>query len=231
MCPSHGRAGLGHIPVVVFDLDGTLIDSSRDLATAVNRALQRVASGSPHLPEDTIRSFIGSGARVLIMRSLAFAGLAYPVEEVLPVFLEAYRDGLLDTTALYPGTVDALERLRDRRLGVLTNKPGDMSRTILEGLGVADRFFRIYGAGDLDARKPDPAGLRRIAEEAGVDPRAAVMVGDSGIDVRTGRAAGALTAGVTYGFHSASFREDPPDLLVSSLTELADRLCVEPIGA
>ncbi|HEU0090544.1 MAG TPA: HAD-IA family hydrolase, partial [Vicinamibacteria bacterium] len=76
----------------------------------------------------------------------------------------------------------------------------------------------------VEARKPDPAGLRRIAEEAGVDPQAAVMVGDSGIDVQTGRAAGALTAGVTYGFDTGSFRDDPPDLLVSSLTELADRL-------
>jgi phosphoglycolate phosphatase len=219
--------------LVVFDLDGTLVDSSRDLATAVNRALRRVAPGAPPLPEDTVRAFIGSGARVLIARSLAFAGLPQPVEEVLPVFLEAYRDCLLDTTVLYPGTAEALERLRDRdrRLAVLTNKPGDMSRAILEGLGVADRFFRIYGAGDLEARKPDPAGLRRIADEAGVDGRAVVMVGDSGIDVRTGRAAGALTAGVTYGFDAGSFREDPPDLLVSSLTELADRLCVEVIGA
>jgi phosphoglycolate phosphatase len=99
-----------------------------------------------------------------------------------------------------------------------------MSRVILEGLGVKGRFFRIYGAGDVEARKPDPAGLRRIAEEAGVDVEEAVMVGDSGIDVRTGRAAGARTAGVTYGFDADSFRDDPPDILVRSLTELADRL-------
>jgi phosphoglycolate phosphatase len=217
--------------LVVFDLDGTLIDSSRDLATAVNRALQRAAPGGPPLADDEIRSFIGSGARVLITRSLARAGLRHPVEAVLPLFLEAYADCLLETTRLYPGTVDALDRLGDRRLAVLTNKPGDMSRAILDGLGVAPRFFRIYGAGDVDARKPDPGGLRRIAEEAGLDARSAVMVGDSGIDVRTGRAAGALTAGVTYGFDTGSFRDDPPDLLVSSLTELADRLHVEPIGA
>ena len=209
--------------LVVFDLDGTLIDSSQDLAAAVNRALQRTAPAAPALPEDVVRSFVGSGARVLITRSVAQAGLARSVDEVLPIFLEEYARGLLHATRLYPGTEDALDRLRDRPLAVLTNKPGDMSRAILEGLGVADRFFRIYGAGDVDARKPDPAGLHRIAGEAGVAAQASVMVGDSGIDVRTGRAAGALTAGVTYGFDAGSFRDDPPDLLVSSLTELADR--------
>ena len=210
--------------LVVFDLDGTLIDSSRDLAAAVNRALRRAAPGAPALPEDVVRTFIGSGARVLIARSVAEAGLAQSVDDVLALFLEEYRRGLLDATRLYPGTEDALSRLRDRRLAVLTNKPGDMSRVILEGLGVKGRFFRIYGAGDVEARKPDPAGLRRIAEEAGVDVEEAVMVGDSGIDVRTGRAAGALTAGVTYGFDVDSFRDDPPDILVRSLTELADHL-------
>ena len=210
--------------LVVFDLDGTLIDSSQDLAAAVNRALRRAAPDAPSLPEDVVRTFIGSGARVLITRSVAEAGLPQSVDDVLALFLEEYRRGLLDATRLYPGTEAALSRLRDRRLAVLTNKPGDMSRAILEGLGVADRFFRIYGAGDVDARKPDPAGLRRIAEEAGVDAAEAVMVGDSGIDVRTGRAAGACTAGVTYGFDADSFRADPPDILVRSLTELADRL-------
>jgi phosphoglycolate phosphatase len=210
--------------LVVFDLDGTLVDSSRDLATSVNAALQRVAPGTPELGEDLVRSFIGSGARVLIARSLARTGLPHPVEEVLPVFLEEYRRRLLESTRLYPGAVEALDRLRGRRLAVLTNKPGDMSRTILDGLGVADRFFRIYGGGDLDTRKPDPAGLARLAAEAGVPPGETLMVGDSAIDVRTGRAAGTLTAGVTYGFDTAGFREDPPDLLVSTLTELADRL-------
>jgi phosphoglycolate phosphatase len=171
-----------------------------------------------------VRSFIGSGAGVLIRRSLERASLSRSAEDVLPVFLEEYAACLLDATRLYPGTEEGLDRLEGRLFAVLTNKPGDMSRTILRGLGVADRFFRIYGAGDLAARKPDPAGLLRVAEEAGVAPADTVMVGDSAIDVRTGRAAGALTAGVTYGFDAGSFREHPPDLLVSSLTELSERL-------
>ena len=215
--------------LVVFDLDGTLVDSARDLSTAVNRALQRVAPGAPALSDDVVRAFIGSGARVLMARSLARVGLPLPVDDVLPVFLEAYAGCLLDTTRLYPGVADALERLRDRRLAVLTNKPGDMSRTILGGLGIADRFFRVYGGDDLATRKPDPAGLLQLAAEAGVDPSAALMVGDSAVDVRTGRAAGAATAGVTYGFDAESFREDPPDLLVDSLRELPDRLAGAPL--
>lgn len=210
--------------LVVFDLDGTLVDSGRDLAAAVNEALRRVAPQAPSLPEETVRSFVGSGARVLVTRSLARAGLTLPVADVLPVFLEAYWDRLLDTTRLYPGTVEALESLGGRPLAVLTNKPGGMSRRILEGLGVAGRFFRVYGGDDLPTRKPDPAGLRRLASEAGVLPEETVMVGDSAIDVRTGRAAGAFTAGVTYGFDAGSFRDHPPDLLVASLTELAERL-------
>jgi len=217
--------------LVVFDLDGTLIDSARDLATAVNRALQRVAPGTLVLSDDVVRTLVGSGARVLIARSLARAGLSVPVEDVLPVFLEAYASCLLDTTRLYPGAAEALDRLRGRRLAVLTNKPGDMSRAILGALGVADRFSRIVGGGDLPSKKPDPAGLLGLTAEAAIDPSAALMVGDSGIDVRTGRAAGVPTAGVTYGFDAASFRDDPPDLLVDSLGELADRLDEVPLGA
>jgi phosphoglycolate phosphatase len=210
--------------LVVFDLDGTLVDSSRDLATGVNRALRRVAPQAPALPEEAVRSFIGSGARILITRSLAAAGLPLSVDDVLPVFLDEYSRCLLDETRLYPGVEDALDALAGRTLAVLTNKPGDMSRTILDGLGVGQRFFRIYGAGDVETRKPDPGGLLRIASEVGVEPAAVVMVGDSAIDIRTGRAAGTFTAGVTYGFDAAGFRDHPPDILVSRLTELAPGL-------
>jgi phosphoglycolate phosphatase len=210
--------------LVVFDLDGTLIDSSRDLAAAVNRALRRRSRTRPPSPKRRALVHRQRSARPDHPQRGRGPAWTRSVDEVLSLFLEEYRRGLLDATRLYPGTEDALDRLRDRPLAVLTNKPGDMSRTILEGLGVAGRFFRIYGAGDVDSRKPDPAGLKRIAEEAGVDVQAAVMVGDSGIDVLTGRAAGALTAGVTYGFDVDSFRDHPPDLLVRSLTELADRL-------
>lgn len=206
--------------LVVFDLDGTLVDSSRDLATATNAALAAVAPGVAPLSLDVVRSFVGEGAGVLIARSLAEAGIHKRAEEVLPTFLDLYRRCLLETTRLYPGVVETLERLGGRILAVLTNKPGDMSRAILAGLGVADRFARIYGGGDFPGRKPDPAGLLLLLEDLGARPEEAVLVGDSAVDVRTGRAAGVPTVGVTYGLNPESLQEAPPDVTISDIRDL-----------
>ena len=212
------------VSLLVFDLDGTLVDSLRDLATATNRALDRIAPGTPPLSVEEVRQFVGEGARQLLRRSLERAGLTNPVDELLPVYLDCYRSCLLDTTRLFPGVPEALDRLRGRTLAVLTNKPGDLSRAILAGLDVADRFARIYGAGDVPGHKPDPAGLLRILEELGVPGNRAVMVGDSEVDVRTGRAAGVRTIGVTYGLHPEGLRTVPPDLCIDDLRELPSLL-------
>jgi phosphoglycolate phosphatase len=212
------------VRVVVFDLDGTLVDSSRDLAAAVNAALRRVAPGAPPLPDHQVRSFIGNGAGKLIERSLLASGLALPAADVLPLFLEEYRGRLLGTTRLYPGVEAALQALAPRTLAVLTNKPGDLSRAILEGLGVASRFAAVYGAGDVPERKPHPSGLLRILAEAGAAPSEGVMVGDSDTDVLTGRAAGVLTVGVPYGFDPESLKATPPDVMLDDLGQLAERL-------
>jgi phosphoglycolate phosphatase len=206
--------------LVVFDLDGTLVDSSRDLASAVNATLARVAPRSPPLPEKAVRTFIGNGARNLVARSLAAVNLPQSPEEVMPVFLEEYARVLLETTRPYPGVVETLDALRDRSLAVLTNKPGDLSRALLDGLGLGARFFRVLGGGDGPARKPDPAGLRLLMEDAKVKAGETVLVGDSAVDVRTGRAAGVLTVGVTYGFDRESFQGDPPDLLLPKIDDL-----------
>lgn len=196
------------------------MDSSRDLASAVNEALRRVAPGTPPLSLAEVRALIGEGARLLVARALERRGLPQPAEDVLPVFLDCYAGRLLETTRPYPGIPEALDALAPRALAVLTNKPGDMSRTILEGLGLAGRFRRVYGAGDLAARKPDPEGLRRLLAEAGVAAEDAVMVGDSAIDVRTARAAGVRALGVAWGFDPQSLRREPPDAIVSSPSEL-----------
>jgi len=211
------------IRLVVFDLDGTLIDASSDLATGVNSMLGRLAPGCTPLPLEQVRRFIGDGARVLVARSLAAAGLATPPEEAVPVFLDAYARHLLDATRLYPGVVEVLDRLRPRTLAVLTNKPGPFSRTILEGLGVGDRFVRVYG-GDEVPRKPDPAGLLRLLEDTGYAAGEAVMVGDSANDVLTGRRVGVRTVGVLGGFDPDGLAAQPPDHVIPSLTALPDLL-------
>jgi len=206
--------------LLVFDLDGTLVDSSRDLAAAVNAALVRVAPGAPVIPLDVVVSFVGEGARLLVERSLRHAGLDIAPETVLPVFFETYGERLLDTTRLYPGVAQALDALAGFPLAVLTNKPGPFSRTILEGLGVASRFARIWGYGDVPARKPDPSGLVRLVEELGATTADSWMIGDSTIDVRTARAAGIRVAGVTWGLDPAGVRAASPDRLLGSAAEI-----------
>jgi phosphoglycolate phosphatase len=208
--------------LVVFDLDGTLVDSSPDLAAALNEMLDRLRPGTPPRAVDDVRSMIGEGALNLVRRGLQAAGLPDAPQDALPVFLDCYAARLLDETRLYPGVREALERLAGRHLAVLTNKPGDLSRTILEGLDVARFFRRVYGGDELPRKKPDPVGLERLIAEAGVDSAGAVMVGDSAVDVRTGRAAGVRTVGVRYGYDPEGLRLEPPDLMVGDLRELAD---------
>jgi phosphoglycolate phosphatase len=207
--------------LLVFDLDGTLVDSSRDIASSANEALGRVVPGTPQIPLDAILAYVGDGARLLVERCLQHARLDLSPDDVLPVYLECYAGRLLDATHVYPGVGEALEALEGTPLAVLTNKPGDFSRAILEGLGVARRFARIWGAGDVLSRKPDPDGLRRLMAELGSSPAETWMVGDSATDVNTARAAGARSAGVTWGFHPAGVRAAGPDLLLDNPRELA----------
>ena len=208
--------------LLVFDLDGTLVDSSRDLATATNAALQRVAPQSPPIPHETVRGFVGDGARVLMERSIRHARVDRSVDEVLPVFLECYAACLLETTELYPGIRKALDSLVDHGpvLAVLTNKPGGFSRTILDSLGVGSRFSRVWGPDDAPARKPDPAGLLAQVTELGSDPGNAWMIGDSPVDVKTARAAGVRVAGVTWGLNPEGVRQEGPDRLIDDPEDL-----------
>jgi 2-phosphoglycolate phosphatase len=207
--------------LLAFDLDGTLVDSSRDIAAAANEALGRVAPGTPQIPLESILAYVGEGARRLIERCLDHAQLDLSPDDVLAVYLECYAGRLLDTTCLYPGVGEALAALEGTTLAVLTNKPGDFSRAILEGLGVARHFARIWGAGDVTSPKPDPAGLLRLMSDVDAAPAETWMVGDSATDVGAGRAAGTRVAGVTWGFHPAALRAAGPDLLIDDPRELA----------
>jgi phosphoglycolate phosphatase len=206
--------------LLVFDLDGTLVDSSRDIASAANDALVRVAPGTPQIPLDAILAYVGDGARRLVERCLEHARLHLDPDDVLPAYLECYAGRLLETTDVYPGVREALDALEGTTLAVLTNKPGDFSRSILEGLGIAGQFARIWGAGDLASRKPDPEGLRRLMAELCFVPERTWMVGDSAADVNAARAAGVRSAGVTWGFHPDGVRAAGPDLLIGNPRDL-----------
>lgn len=205
----------------VFDLDGTLIDSTRDLASAMNAALQQVAPETEPIPLETVQDFVGDGARVLMERSLRYTGLDRTVDELLGAFMDCYGARLLETTRLYPGIPEMLEDLSIHTLAVLTNKPGRFSRAILDGLGVGPAFARVWGPDDAPEKKPDPAGLLALMAELGSDQAHTWMIGDSPVDVRTGRAAGVRVAGVTWGLDPEGLRREAPDRLVDEPRHLA----------
>jgi phosphoglycolate phosphatase len=187
------------LALVVFDLDGTLIDSRRDLADAAN-ALIIEHGGSPQAV-DAIAEMVGEGAALLVRRALAAAGVRLDIERDLRRFLELYDDRLLAHTALYDGTREMLEALVVRApLAVLTNKPQHHTDAILRGLDVGQYFRWVIGGDTAHGRKPDPAGLRHLMSAAGSGPDETVMVGDSAIDLMTGRAARARICLARYGF-------------------------------
>jgi len=208
--------------LLVFDLDGTLIDSKEDLSVAVNVAIG--SFGIPPLPHESIYGFIGDGATALIRRSLPPDKLEL-LQETLERFLSYYKRHLLDTTRAYPGVADALREWSGKyRMAVLTNKPLAMTEAILAGLSLSHLFFAVRGADSFPTKKPDPQGLLRIIEEAGASPRETVMVGDAKNDILAGRAAGTITCGVTYGLGTESFPAHPPDFTVDRFPDLFGRI-------
>ena len=208
--------------LLIFDLDGTLIDSRLDLANAVNAT--RTHMGMTTLDNERVYFYVGNGAPVLIRRALGEQATEAEVQEALEYFLEYYRDHALDCTVLYPGVREALDRLRaaGRRLAVLTNKPVRVSRAILTGLGVGDRFFQVYGGNSFEFKKPHPIGVETLRNEAGARREDSMMVGDSSVDVNTARNAGIACCGVTYGFQPETLKDPAPDLLVDRMEDLAD---------
>lgn len=186
------------IRLAIFDLDGTLVDSRQDLYLAVRHAL--AAHGLPPRSLAEVTSFIGEGAARLVARAVAPA--EHLLEPVLDSWRAHYSEHLLDHTRLYPGVAAALASARCA-LAVHTNKPGEMARRILSGLGVADRFAAVVG-GDDAPKKPDPTGALGIMSRVGAGPPETVLVGDSRVDLETAAAAGVRFLAVTWGFLPAS---------------------------
>jgi phosphoglycolate phosphatase len=208
--------------LLIFDLDGTLIDSRLDLANAVNA--MRVHLSMPPLTNERVYSYVGNGAPVLVRRALGSQATEPEVQEALEYFLEYYREHDLDYTTLYPGVKESLDRLRaaGKRMAVLTNKPMSVSKAIVEGLGVGGHFFKVYGGNSFEFKKPHPIGVQKLMAEAGIGPERTVMVGDSSVDVATARNAGIVSCGVTYGFQPESLADPAPHLTVDRMEEFAD---------
>jgi phosphoglycolate phosphatase len=231
------------IKLVIFDLDGTLIDSRLDLVHSVNAALRHI--GRTELPDDVIASYVGDGAPILIQRALGGEAVEEAVvRQGLQFFLSYYREHKLDHTTVYAGIHEALGAIQNsarpnfdgnqnnesararRQMAVLSNKPVVPSRAIVEALGLGPFFTQIYGGNSFATKKPDPEGARKLLEEYAVSPEEAVIVGDSHVDIETGRNAGLWTVGVSYGFAPHTLRESPPDVLVDSAHELAEVFCL-----
>ena len=203
---------------VLFDLDGTLVDTRVDLARAVNHARARL--GYPPDDEDRVTSFIGDGARVLLAGSLGTQETAL-VDRAVAEFMAHYTAHCVDHATLYPGVVEVLAALAACRLGVVSNKYLEATERILAGLGIRDRFSVVMGGDSLPTRKPDPAVIVEACARLGVPPAETVMVGDNQHDVNAGRGAGCLTVGVTYGLAPRDLLEQArPDVLIHRLPDL-----------
>jgi phosphoglycolate phosphatase len=214
------------IELVVFDLDGTLVDSSRDLADAVNALV--ADGGGVALGVDQVTAMVGEGAAVLVRRALSAAGLDPETPGALAQFLAHYDAQLTTHTKPYPGIPEALAALADRGLvlAVLTNKPEHQTLEILRRLGLASAFPYVIGGDTPAGRKPDPSGLMDIVARSGATPATTILVGDSPIDLATARRAGTRICLARYGFgyrfEPNAFRGD--ELFVDTPAELLSRL-------
>jgi phosphoglycolate phosphatase len=216
------------IELAIFDLDGTLVDSRLDLANSVNAMLRHL--GRPELPVEVIATYIGDGAPMLVRRSLGDPEDEKLVAEALEYFLTWYRAHKLDNTYVYAGILDTLRAIRhgangqERKMAVLTNKPVIPSRAIVDALGMGEFFPWVYGGNSFPTKKPDPLGAASLLRETGTRAENAVMIGDSYIDVLTGRNTGMWTIGLTYGFSPHTLEDAPPDVLVDRPEEIAEVL-------
>jgi phosphoglycolate phosphatase len=219
------------LKLLVFDLDGTLIDSAQDLCNSVNATLSEF--GRRPLKDAIVAGFIGDGALMLVRRAFA-AGNDGPVDEdflarAYAYFLDYYREHKLDFTYAYAGVLESLAALKNlhdqsaetdgrgkRVMAVLTNKPVHAARDICQALGMAPYFLRIYGGNSYNTKKPNPEGLRTLMGEAGAAPAETVMIGDSKVDVLTARNAGAWCIGCTFGLAPETLTAHQPDVLVDS---------------
>ena len=203
--------------LLIFDLDGTLVDSRQDLSNSVNAMLRHF--GRHELPMDVIATYIGDGAPMLVRRALGDPKDEHFVHVALQFFLDYYRKHKLDNTFVYDGVIDALHALSataslPRKMAVLSNKPVGPSRAIVDALGMNEFFFQVYGGKSFETKKPDPFGVRMLLREANCEASEAVLIGDSDVDVVTAQNAGIYSVGCSYGLSPHTLETAPPDVMV-----------------
>jgi len=217
----------GNLKLLIFDLDGTLVDSRLDLANSINAMLRHF--GKSELPCDVIASYIGDGAPMLVRRSLGDPDDEAFVQQAVLYFMGWYREHKLDNTYVYDGVKQSLDAIRQSRNGntpvkmaVLSNKPVVPSRAIVEALGLGEYFFQVYGGNSFHTKKPDPTGVQALLSEAGAQPNETVIIGDSDIDIVTASNSGIYSVGVMYGLAPHTLHEVTPDVVVDHPRELAE---------
>lgn len=208
------------IKTLLFDLDGTLVDSREDIALSVNHTLS--VFGKPALPTKTVEEYVGGGVRHLL--SLVLGPMDPPTaDKALGIFLPHYLEHCTDTVRLYPGVRETLEKFTDKNMAVITNKPEAHTHKTLRAVGV-ERFFKVVLAADsLPKKKPSPEPLWEALARLGADRSQAMMVGDSPVDIQAARAAGVPVTAVTYGFRIKSELADHrPDFLIDTFSKLEE---------
>ena len=216
---------LEELKLLIWDLDGTLVDSELDLAHAINAMLRHLRC--PELPVEVVASYVGDGAPMLVRRALGDPEDEAYVHSALEYFLDYYREHKLDHTFVYPGVLNTLEAIRHRsglKMAVLTNKPIGPSRAICAGLGLSAYMTNIYGGNSFPTKKPDPHGARVLLQEHDARPCETIMIGDSQYDVLTANHSGMYSVGVNYGFSPESLKIHLPDVMIDHPLELLDLL-------
>lgn len=219
------------IKLLIFDLDGTLVDSELDIAHSVNALLRNL--GRPELPVHVIATYIGDGAPMLIRRALNDPTDEKLLADSMGFFIRYYREHKLDNTYVYAGMKEALQTICEAgdgrmKMAVLSNKPVRPSQGIVEGLGLGQYFFEVFGGNSFGTKKPDPEGAQKLMELAGSRPEETVMVGDSHNDTLTARNAGMWSIGCTYGLSPHSLESAPPDVFIDAPFELVEVLGIQP---
>lgn len=211
------------IDLVMFDLDGTLADTGRDLANAINYVRSRL--NLEPLDDRLVYGHVGRGVEHLLRSSLPQA-YEERFQEVMELFLRRYESHLLDATVLYPYVKETLDYFREKRRVVVSNKLHRLTLSVLRGLGVESCFDAILGGDSAPQKKPDPAPIHQVLSTFRVDPAKALMVGDGGPDIEAGKKARVVTCGVTYGLGD---REElvaaEPDFLIDELRQLTEYFC------